>query len=222
MKTLKRHIAVIICLFGLFGGRLNAADNILPNISPEQKAMMEGALTSLGLLDEYQNYVDNFSKLMNLANLENLPIGISRTMSNVNYTVAISGLVDKGDYADLTVYGRIITSHDTLMFGAQGIKFSYGGDFIGDVKLMLLADMTVPLWGGAELILHGGFDKESGRGIEQTYITMGCCSANRPNVLFDFLTKFNLSGLAHVKNNPELCKMLKSPYLGLMYYKLLN
>jgi hypothetical protein len=173
MKPFQKHIALIFCLLAVFCGRLNAAEDILPNISPEQKAMMEAALTSFGLPDDYRNYVDNLSKLMNMSNLENLPVGISRTMSNVEYTMAISGIVNKGDYADLTIYGRIRTSHDTMFFGAQGIKFSYAGDFVGDVKLMLLADMTVPLWGGAELILHGGFDKESGRGVEKTYLTMG-------------------------------------------------
>ncbi|MDR2423364.1 MAG: hypothetical protein LBD59_01395 [Prevotellaceae bacterium] len=138
--------------------------------------------------------------------MENLPMGISRTISNVEYTVAISGIVNKGSYADLTVYGRIRTSHDTMFFGAQGIKFSYGGDFVGDVKLMLLADMTMPLWGGAELILHGGFDKESGRGVEKTYLTMGCEGFRELNIVADLVFSENFIRKVDAGNKPVLGK----------------
>jgi hypothetical protein len=56
---------------------------------------------------------------------------------------------------------------------------------------MLLADMTVPLWGGAELILHGGFDKESGRGVEKTYLTMGCEGFRELNIVADLVFSEN-------------------------------
>ncbi|MDR2423293.1 MAG: RHS repeat-associated core domain-containing protein [Prevotellaceae bacterium] len=45
MKTLKRNIALILFFLGVFAGRLNAADNVLSNISPEEKEMMGAALT---------------------------------------------------------------------------------------------------------------------------------------------------------------------------------
>jgi hypothetical protein len=137
------------------------------NVQSEQMTQAIGIFNTLDANNKY-------TELFTLSDLNKLPMGIKRQFGNNEYTVALSGYQHNGDYAELTIFGRITTPQQVLFFGAQGIKFSYGGDFTGDVKLMLLADMTMPLWGGAELILHGGFDKESGRGVEKTYLTMGC------------------------------------------------
>ncbi|MDR3261145.1 MAG: hypothetical protein LBT78_04850, partial [Tannerella sp.] len=62
-----------------------------------------------------------------------------------------------------------------LFFGAQGIKFDYGGDVIGEATLLLLGDFAIPIHGGqAALVLRGGFNNETGTGVEMTYMKIDC------------------------------------------------
>ncbi|MDR2008948.1 MAG: hypothetical protein LBQ22_00505, partial [Bacteroidales bacterium] len=95
------------------------------------------AMSVFAALDSIGNFYDKLTA----ASLFNLPAGVKRTLGNVEYSIAISGVkYATNDYAELTIYGRIKIpqgEEKILFFGAQGIKFSYDGDFRGDCKLML-------------------------------------------------------------------------------------
>lgn len=127
-------------------------------------------------LDQSNNFTDGLS----MVDMNSLPAGIQRTVSNVNYALAISHIRFLQEYAELTVWGRAVIpqgeeGNRVLFFGAQGIKLSHEGDIIGDARLVLLGDVVIPINNGAaSLTLKGGFDLASGRGDGQTYMSIDC------------------------------------------------
>ena len=127
-------------------------------------------------LDQMNNFTDRLS----VADMNVLPVGIQKTVSNVNYALAISNIQFFQEYAELTIWGRAIIPQDEkgdkiLFFGAQGIKLSNEGDIIGDARLALLGDITIPInHGAASFTLKGGFDMTSGLGDNQTYMAIDC------------------------------------------------
>ncbi|MDR1895260.1 MAG: hypothetical protein LBR10_00525, partial [Prevotellaceae bacterium] len=167
-----KRFFILFCLFVLWMARLSA----MPNAADDNKNSEERqkAMEVFDILDETGKYTDNLT----IADLNNLPMGLSRTTGNVEYCVAISGYRHRGDYAELTVYGRVVIPGEedkTLFFGAQGIKFAYSGQFLDEAVLMLLGDITIPIHGNqASLILRGGFDKSTGTGLDLTYMAINC------------------------------------------------
>jgi hypothetical protein len=149
----------------------------------------------------------NYQTQLIMADLNNLPMGIKRTLGNVEYTVAVSGVRTGRDHAELTIYGRIKIpqgENRVLFFGAQGIKFSYDGDFHGDCKLMLLGDVSIPINGDkAKLILHGGFDNATGQGIEKTFLTMDCSGFKELNIFADVVFPESLIRKVSTNGAPE-------------------
>jgi hypothetical protein len=134
----------------------------------EQNKVIQEAVDVFATIEKTENYGN-----LNTVDLNNLPMGLKRTISNIEYTVAISEFEQNNSHGELTIYGRIKTPQKELFFGAKGIKYNHEGDFIGETKLMLLGDVSIPITGNqAALILHGGFDESTGRGIELTYFTM--------------------------------------------------
>lgn len=88
----------------------------------------------------------------NTANIT--PIGMRHTMGNVTVTLAVSRIKNKKEYCIMDVYAKVlIPSRDEanlsdsipLFFGAEGIKISYDGDIVGDVRLVLLEDIRIPI-----------------------------------------------------------------------------
>ena len=117
------------------------------------------------------------SYVENLLEVNHLPVGIKRTISNIEYSLAVSNIRFYPEYAELTVWGKVRTSLSDrlLFFGAQEVKLSYTGDIIGDARLVLLTDEVIPISGGkAVLTLKGGMDTGSGQGISQTYMAIDC------------------------------------------------
>lgn len=127
-------------------------------------------------LDQTNNFTDGLF----MADMNTLPVGIQRTVSNVNYALAVSSIQFFQEYAELTIWGRAIIpqgedGEKVLFFGAQGIKLSNEGDIIGDARLVLLGDIAIPIHNGAaSLILKGGFDRSSGVGENLTYMAIDC------------------------------------------------
>jgi hypothetical protein len=160
------------------------------------------AMNAFNILDETGRYTDNLT----IADMNNLPIGISRTIGNVEYCIAISNYIHKGDYAELTVYGKVVTpqtENSTLFFGAQGIKFSRSGQFLEEVKLTLLGDISIPIHGNqASLILHGGFDNSTGTGIELTYMAIDCSGFRELGITADIVFSETLIRKVDSGGNP--------------------
>lgn len=127
-------------------------------------------------IDQMGNFIQNLL----LSDMNVLPAGMKATVSNIDYSLAISSIQFFQEYAELTIWGRVIVPQGeegdmVLFFGGQGIKLSNEGDIIGDARLALLGDITIPINNGAaSLVLKGGFNLSTGIGDNQTYMAIDC------------------------------------------------
>jgi hypothetical protein len=193
MKNIKcvhiRHV-VSLLLYCLF------ITPVWSNIDEQNKARQEAA-NVFAIIEKTGNY-----GYFTAVDLNNLPMGLQRTISNVEYTVAISAFEQENNQGELTIYGRIKTPQKELFFGAKGIKCDYNGDIIGETKLLLLGDISIPINGGqATLILHGGFNMETGVEIEMTYMTIDCSGFKELNIMADVVVSDSL--IRKVDNSGE-------------------
>lgn len=110
--------------------------------------------------------------------LNELPVGLKKTISNVTYKLAISSAVFHETFAELTVFAKVeIPQHPgQLFFGISGLKLSYKGGIIGDARLTLLGDVPININGGnSQVILKGGFNLSNGQAADGlTYLSMDC------------------------------------------------
>ena len=129
-------------------------------------------------LDQSGKYCEE----LNTSELQTLPVGLKQTISNVEFTIAVSSINLLETHAELTVFARmkIPQKDNVLFFAAQDVKFSYGGSFIGDAYLTLLNDFKIPVGGSMELTLKGGLDTitgkaPGGKGMDNvTYVKIEC------------------------------------------------
>lgn len=138
----------------------------------------------------------NFVEEISIANLVNLPVGIHKTTGNIPMTLAVSKVTFKETYAEIDVYARFeIPQKITLFFGAQKIKLSYDGDFIGDARLVLLDDIEFPAFSDNSLrmILRGGINAD-GTAQELSYVNLTCSGVSDFGLAVDleFSDKFLL------------------------------
>ena len=137
------------------------------------------ASSSIEKIEATDRWVDKFSN----DDLVELPIGIRKTISNVQYSIGITKAVFSPEYTTLTVFCRVdITQKDKngqpmqLFFGADDVKLSHQGGIMGEAKLVLLGDVDIPFsdnkW---QLTLRGGFDMKTGTAIDDlTYVKIDC------------------------------------------------
>ncbi|GHS89944.1 hypothetical protein FACS1894201_11280 [Bacteroidia bacterium] len=129
-------------------------------------------------LDKEQRYTDE----LRVADLNYLPIGLSKTISNVNYAIAIVEYADMDGYMSITAYARVVIPQKdangqdlTLFFAAQDIRMSLDGGIVGDGTLALLGNVTIPMLGNrADLVLKGDFNMQKGTTATKTYLSMDC------------------------------------------------
>ncbi|MDR2037829.1 MAG: hypothetical protein LBQ60_07895 [Bacteroidales bacterium] len=125
---------------------------------------------------------NNYTQELSIADLNVLPMGMSRTLNNINYSIAVSSIITMPDHVKLTVFGRVRLSQSeaeggdkVIFFGAQDIKMSYEGNIIGDAVLSLFGDVGIPVYGGAAMLtLKGNYNPALGYGEPQTTLTMDC------------------------------------------------
>ncbi|KAA2243040.1 hypothetical protein F0L74_11005 [Chitinophaga agrisoli] len=155
---------------------------------------LNDALALFDELDKDNNLIDNITP----ESLVKLPVGESRTLNNVQYTVGITQVKFNPNYAEFTAFLRIkIPQKNTtgkvkdLFFGAYGVKLSRTGGLIGDVKLSLLGDFPIDLGGGkSTLILKGAFDKDNNmvnNGEPVTYASIDCKGFKELSIAADVL-----------------------------------
>lgn len=154
---------------------------------PTLSAMRARAASSVNEVEAQQRYVDFLAP----SDLNRLPLGMKKKIGNTTVKIAVSNAVFTNRYAELTVYAKIeipqhnsgnvgsstTTANDkkTIFFGVKGLKLSKDGGIIGDAKLVLLGDYTIPLSGDkSSLVLKGGFDMNTGQAADKTYITIDC------------------------------------------------
>lgn len=136
------------------------------------------ASSAIEKIEAADRWVDQFSN----QDLVELPIGIRKTVSNVQYSIGITKAVFSPEYTILTVFCRVDIPQKgpdgqpmRLFFGADNIKLSHQGGIIGEARLVLLGNVDIPFsdnkW---QLSLYGGFDMETGNVNDLTYVTMDC------------------------------------------------
>lgn len=156
--------------FFIWGLALSSVQVMAEGENSLRKAKQQ-AVEIFSFVEAADSYVEN------LLEINHLPVGIKRTVGNIEYSLAVSSILFYPEYAELTVWGRVKTSQAEryLFFGAEGIRLSYEGDIIGDARLVLLTDETIPLSGGkATLTLKGGMDMSSGQSTSRTYMAIDC------------------------------------------------
>jgi hypothetical protein len=124
-------------------------------------------------LTQSNNYVES----INPADLNELPLGLKKTINNTKVSIAVSKVTFYSQYAELTVFAKVDIQQEPkqLFFGLSGLKLSYNGGIIGDAKLALLGDITIPINGkNAALVLKGGMDMQTGDVADLTYVTIDC------------------------------------------------
>jgi len=135
-------------------------------------------------VDELKRYVDYLAP----SDLNKLPIGFKKKIGETTVKIAVSNAVFTSRYAELTVYAKIdipqrttynnstgASESKSIFFGVSGLKLSKDGGIIGEGKLVLLGDYTIPINGdNASITLKGGFDKVSGGFSGRTYLSMDC------------------------------------------------
>ncbi|WP_298734626.1 hypothetical protein [uncultured Chitinophaga sp.] len=151
-------------------------DNYLQRIYPSDSSTnsyREQARAEFMKMDKENRY----SSALSPDDLNELPIGLSRTVGNTTVKIAVSNAIFHPSYAELTVYAKMEIPQEPreIFFGIKGIKLSYDGGILGDAKLVLLGDVPIRINGGtAAIVLKGGMNMETGQGLDLTYVTMDC------------------------------------------------
>lgn len=129
-------------------------------------------------IDKTGNLID----FLNSDKLAALPIGIKKTVGNIEYMLGISNAKFTPEYTELTAFVRIILPQKDssgeskeLFFGASNIKLSHKGGLVGDTNLVLLGDFPLKINGdNSLLVLKGGMDMQTGNIQNKTYVTIDC------------------------------------------------
>lgn len=111
--------------------------------------------------------------------MAHLPIGMKRTVSGMEVTIAVNRFALGPTHSELAVYAKAIIPQGSdgrrlvLFFGAEGVKGTHSGGLADEVKLSLLQDVEIPFNGGnTSLVLKGGFNRTRGFSESNTYMTM--------------------------------------------------
>jgi len=184
------------------------AEEVLSQIAFEEGVIWEHT----DPLDSVQHYINkarsvigkiretgNFVKQLDEQSLFDLPVGISKTIGNIEYTIGIASMELKTTHAELEAYMEFTTPQNgkTLTFMAKGIKFTKEGGIVGDASLVLVADYGINFNADkTQLILKGGME---GSG---TFITMDCDGFKEMGI--DAEVKFSRDMLVPENANGEI------------------
>lgn len=106
----------------------------------------------------------------------NLPLGIKKTMGNIPFTIALCNATFHQEYSEVNIYVKIEVpqSSRSLLLGAENIKLSSDNGLIGDVHLLLLQEVPIPMGNAGKIVFGGGFDKEKGITGSLSYVVLDC------------------------------------------------
>ena len=105
-----------------------------------------------------------------------LPIGMKRTISGMEVSIAVNRFALSPHHSELGVYAKAVIpqgtygKHLVLYFGAEGIKGSDTGGLADEIRLSLLQDVEIPFNGrNTKLVLRGSMDTQRGISNSNTY-----------------------------------------------------
>lgn len=167
---------LILSFFTLqgFSQESSPKESNLRERNPKEKE----ALNDFAMIESQNRFLDSFDGLYSdetAGKAYNLPIGIKKIVGNIEFTLAITKIKfnDKIGKIDLLMK-MMLPQNRVLIFGADNIQISYGGDLVGDIKLSLLSDIPISLGNAGDLILKGGYDEKTGTMKSATYVTLDC------------------------------------------------
>ncbi len=132
----------------------------------------QSAENSFAVIEKKENFIGS----IDIGAIKNLPVGVKRTINNVEYMVAVSKLVYYSSYTEMTMLMRITVPYadgkeNCLYLAAENVKILENGSFAQDVKLKLLDNYHLKLGNAGQLILKGG---NSENPAEITYAIADC------------------------------------------------
>lgn len=136
-------------------------------------------------------------------NIKSFPIGIHKTVGNIPVTLAVNNVVFDESYTEIDVFVKMeLPEQVTLFFGAEKLKFSYEGDFIGNARLALLEDVNFPAFSDNSLsiTLKGGNDKLVSKDI--SYVNITCSGVEDFGLAVDLI--FSEQFLKPVDSNGDI------------------
>jgi hypothetical protein len=159
-------------------------------VTDEVKTTRDSANTLMKKLDREDKFLDMDSPAA--ANLSPIkfPIGLKKHFgaNNIVY-VAFSRAVLKPNYAEITAFVKMemyiedgqggSKKKRELFFGAEGIRITNNGKIVGDARLVLLGDYTIPMFNGKmKLVIRGGDINEANGGLLKTDKTFAILDCN--------------------------------------------
>lgn len=143
------------------------------------QSQLERINRTFARISESNAYVESLD--YNDLAMVHLPIGMKRTISGMEVTIAVNRFALSTTHSELSVYAKaVIPQGDkgkrlVLFFGAEGVKGTHLGGLAGEVKLSLLQDVEIPFNGGnTTLVLKGEFNEKKGLAESNTYMTINC------------------------------------------------
>jgi len=125
-------------------------------------------------LDDLKKYVD----VLTGDKLIEFPIGLKKKDSTGNaITIAISEAKIHPTYAELRIFAKLSIPQRNidLFFGAEGVKFSHDGAFLGDTKLALLGNQPIPFNADNWLLtIKGSTNFSTGEFGDASFVTVNC------------------------------------------------
>ncbi len=133
---------------------------------------LEWAMSKFAFIEKIKNFVED----IDLNKPAVFPLGMRKMIANVPATVAITNMRFYPEYAEATVLVKVEVPQQSriLVFGAENIQISFDGNLIGDIKLALLSNVTIPLGEMGNLIIKGSLDDKTGRGNSETFLSLDC------------------------------------------------
>lgn len=125
-------------------------DTIITETIANLRARAQSVFDAVKTAQKYVSYLDEQSVL-------ELPVGINKSIGNLDYTILIDSVTLRPDGAYLTVYMMLaLPSGQDIAFRGSGIKFSKnGGIQAEDGKLQLIGDYPISIGEQSLLVLNG-------------------------------------------------------------------
>ena len=165
------------------------AERVEALVSPQTDADRNEAQTLFDEVAKGNRYIKAINRGAILALPQAIRWGDTDAQGNSaggnSITVGIASAVFKPEYTILKVFVKIeietpaggskvsTAPKKTLFFGSDNIKLSQDGGFIGDARLVLLGNYTIP-FGNYDFEMRGGLDKSTGAFADFTYVSIDC------------------------------------------------
>ena len=197
--SLGKYFVLLSIFFIAFEGYAQAPGNT--------RRQLEAVERTFADLAQRNAYVESLD--YNDLPMAHLPIGMKRTISGMEVTIAVNRFALGPTHSELAVYAKAIIPQGSdgrrlvLFFGAEGIKGTHSGGLADEVKLSLLQDVEIPFNGGnTSLVLKGGFNRSQGISEGNTYMTINCDGFR--NLALDAEVHFPTSLISSATNGEQV------------------